>query len=269
MDLGVNMWNYFFQNETKHKKQFVFFNILFILCDSVSVFIPILLGYLVDRGLQNQDFHFLILFGIAILVFILLKTLGAVYCVIKEDKITLEIEKKKKVNLFAKVEQFDRFFFNQNSVGELMTLINSDIGNLTRWLRYNIKTIAFLVLSFIVAFVYYFLVSWQMTLILLCFIIISSFISYQWMKKNKKYYEKIRSKNAFYHHRLQDYIDGIQTLRSLNTMDFEENLIKEQNREIVRLDLSLQKRRIWFHQVMFLASNFLTILFLFGASYFF
>lgn len=255
------MYRLFFKNETTLKKKYWLFLVSLIFFDGIAAITPILLGYLIDHGLKENSFTFLIFFGIIILLFVLIRLLGSYFNVIHLDLTANLICNHRKSELYQKIHEFDPHFFHDYHVGELLNTLNTDWDHIRVWFAYCIKTITFQSIHFFIAFCYFSYCSFSMTLCFVLLSIIPAILIYRFFKRIYPFYHQLREENADFTRHIQDFIDGNRVLKSFHTEQYESKLLQEENERIKSIEYELSEKRNAFFTIIRFFSYFLSIVF--------
>lgn len=256
------MYQLFFHGETKLKKRYWFFLVFLILCDGLSALTPVLLGYLVEYGLNRGALSFLIGFGVLVIAFVVLRTLGSYLNMIQLDYSSFQIYQHRKKELYQKVHTFDFSFFREFHVGELLNVIDNDVDNIRSWFAYHIKTQVFSWIHFLIALVFFVRTSLAMTLFLVGFILLQTIYIFHTYKRFRPYYLKMREENANFSRQIQDFIDGSRVLKSFQATKEESSFLQRENARIKNIDVELSNKRNTFYHINYFLSYFLSIVFL-------
>lgn len=263
------MFQFFFQQEKKNKRDYFFYEFLLILFDGSDGFTPILLGLLIDQGLKAQNMNYLITFGLFIILFVVVRIFGSYWCYIHMDLSLKRVEKNRKIDLYQKVHSYDRHFFKKYHVGQLMNLINTDVEHITVWFTHDIKTIFYSLIHALIGIVFFFAISPFLTFGLFVFIGIIFYYVMTFSRKTKHYYEELREKNDDISHQVQDFIDGNRILRSFCHLGYEIDSIMKKYKMKLEYEKELDYKRNIFGTVLGFHSNILTVFFLIAVSYLF
>lgn len=208
----------------KYKKDYILSNIFLIFFDSIGVIIPIVIGYIVDRIIENHNYDYFLWIIIGIIIFIIFKYAGAYFTVIKLDVTCHKIISELKQKCYANINRLDYYYFEHETKGELMTNFTSDMNHIRRHISYNIKTIGAILLTFICSLCYLLSINIPFTLILLTPGIVIGFLSYFFLKKMKPNYEEARNLTS----NANDFIsDNIEANKVVKTFALEKNEIKK------------------------------------------
>ena len=127
------------------------------------------------------------------IVFVVLKTLGSYYSVIRLNLVTEKIVSELKSKCYQNINNLDYYFYEHETRGELMTNFTSDMQTIRKQFDFNIKTLGAIVLTFICSLGYLFTINMPFTLILLTPGVLVGVISYRFIRKVKPEYEKLRN----------------------------------------------------------------------------
>jgi len=184
-------------NENKEWKNcWHLFNSSLVIFDSLSVIPPILIGYMVDEGLQKGNLNLVISLGIFLMCFVILRQLGSYFSAIALDKTCFHMASNIKQKCYKKLNKLDGDFYSTKEQGELMTIATSDIGEIRRHAAWTIKTVLHTLTRFTISFSFCFYLEPTFTLLLLLptpFILIFSLLFKQ---KTKPLYRQRRKKLA-------------------------------------------------------------------------
>lgn len=208
----------------KYKIPYIIANILLIFFDSIGIIIPIIIGFLVDSILIEGNTTKFLSLTIFIIIFTIVKYLGAYLSVIKLDQICYKIVGSLKVKCYTKLHELDLNYFEETKKGEILTLLTNDLNNIRQQLSYTIKTVGCLMLTFIWAFCYLMKINIGFTLILLTPTIIIGYASYKFLRNVIPKYDLAWEKMMI----CNDYInDNIAGNKVIKTFAKEKNEIKE------------------------------------------
>lgn len=118
----------------KAEKQQIIIGLLCILINSaLNLTAPVMVGYTIDKYIQNKDFHGVLTFS-AILLGIYFITLGTSYL---QTTVMGGVGQRTIFNLrnsiFLKLQELPIDFFNQNKAGDLISRINNDTSKLNQF----------------------------------------------------------------------------------------------------------------------------------------
>ena len=255
-------------NMSKNNKiSYIIANILLIFFDSISFVFPIMIGYTIDSVLIHHNYNELLYLTIFMILFAIFKYAGAYFSVIKLDYICLNIVGDLKRKCYQKLNELDYYYFEHNSKGELMTSFTSDLNNIQRQLAYNIKTIGFIVITFIWSFCYLLTKNVLFTLILLTPAIIIGIISYHFLRKIVPKYEIVRDKTSLCNDYISDNIEGNRVVKTFAIEKEEIKKMKNLTNNYINQDIENCLLEDSFFAKIDFFSNFMYVLFLIVGGY--
>ena len=94
-----------FLNENKDWRScFHLFNASLVIFDSLTVIPPILVGYMIDEGLQKGNFNLVIRLGVFLICFVILRQLGSYFSVISLSKTCHQMASNIKQKCYKKLD---------------------------------------------------------------------------------------------------------------------------------------------------------------------
>lgn len=253
----------------ENRVSFLIANILLIFFDSITLIFPIIIGYIIDNILINHNMNQILYLTIFMIAFAIFKYAGAYFSVIKLEHICLKIIANVKRKCYQKLNELDYYYFEHNSRGELMTAFTSDLNNIRRQLSYNIKTIGFIVVTFIWSFCYLLTKNALFTLILLTPAIIIGVISYHFLRKIVPKYELVRDKTALCNDYISDNIEGNRVVKTFAIEHEEIKNMKKLANNYINQDIENCLLEDSFFAKIDFFSNFMYVLFLLIGGYLF
>lgn len=259
---------WFLNSDKSLKTCWYLFNSSLIIFDTLSVLPPILLGYIVDEGIQKQNFKLTIYLGIFLIVFAIIRGIGSYLSVVYLDNTCHKMASNTKRNCYKKLNELDGEFYKNNTQGELITIINSDIIELRRHYSWTIKTMAHTILRFLVSFTFCLYLHPTFTLLLLIPTPLILLFSILFRKKTRPLYKSRRKKIADLNNYIQDNIEGNKVVKAFAC---EENEIKEmnvKNNTYKMANIEINDNRTFYFSFVNLFTNCMTVIFILAGGYF-
>lgn len=256
-------------NQNKNLKScWILFNASLIIFDSLSIIPSILIGYMIDDGLKNQNFTFVIGLGIFLILFVIIRTLGSYTAVIKLDNTCFKMASNIKRKCYQKLNQLDNSFYQTKQQGELMTIIGSDIDEIRRHGRWTFKTVMHILLRFIGSFAFCLYLHPLLTLFLLIptpFILISVTL---FKKKTKPLYRERRKQLADLNNYIQDNIEGNKVVKAFASEEKEIKEMNVKNRSYMKQNIHINDTRTFYFSFVEFFTKSMTIIFIVAGGYF-
>ncbi len=253
----------------KYRVPYILSNLFLIFFDSIGFVMPILVGYLVDSVTIRHNYDSILFISIFMIVFVVLKTLGSYYSVIRLNLVTEKIVSELKSKCYQNINNLDYYFYEHETRGELMTNFTSDMQTIRKQFDFNIKTLGAIVLTFICSLGYLFTINMPFTLILLTPGVLVGVISYRFIRKVKPEYEKLRNIMSC----SNDFVsDNIEANRVVKTFAIEADEIKRMrklNKRYIDKDVSIAYIEDKFYAKVDFLSYFMSVIFLIVGGYLF
>lgn len=258
-----------FLNENKEWKScWHLFNTSLVIFDSLSVILPILIGYMIDEGLQKENLNLVIGLGIFLICFVILRELGSYLSAIMLDKVCFKMSSNIKQKCYKKLNQLDGEFYSAKEQGELMTIVTSDSKEIRRHASWTIKTVLHTLFRFAISFSFCFYLEPTFTLLLLVptpFILIFSLLFKQ---KTRPLYRKRREKLASLNNYIQDNIEGNKVVKAFAHEEQEIEEMNQKNKTYKDANIEINDIRTFYFSFVNFFTNSMTVIFLLVGGYF-
>lgn len=244
-------------------------NMMIILGSGISKVIPIaLLGKIIDIGIYENNFSAIpSIFIISISIFIVGRLL-AYFGVLLIDHIRFHIANKLKNSCYQKLNSLEEDFYQKNSLGELNTLLTTDIHTIHHNMCYVIKQSMSLLITSILSIIYCLYINPILTLIILIPAPIIAILSHKHIKQSKELYAAQRESLSKLNSYIQENIEGNRLVKSLGTEELEIKEFKEKNRILKNKNKDIQNVNINYNsKVSFLSYCMQLLLVLFGGIF--
>jgi len=263
---GKMKW--FLNNNKDLKTCWYLFNSSLIIFDTLSVLPPILLGYIVDEGIQKQNFNLTIYLGVFLIVFAIIRGIGSYLSVVSLDNVCHKLTSLTKQKCYKKLNELDGDFYKNNTQGELITIINSDIAELRRHYSWTIKTVAHTILRFLISFTFCLYLHPTFTLLLLIPTPLILLFSILFKKKTKPLYKSRRKKVADLNNYIQDNIEGNKVVKAFACEEHEILKMNEKNKIYKMANIEINDSRTFYFSFVNLFTNCMTVIFILVGGYF-
>ncbi len=190
--------------------------ILIIFSSFISVYIPSILGNILDK-IPNIDnytnlfkYYFLfLLLGVLIVLFNYLssKTFNRINIKLNEDINKIIFQKLKSLNIL---------YWEKQSVGEVFTIINNDVVSVLDYYTKSFPQLIGLFLSILLIFIYIIKTNIYISIILFSVNIILAYIQYNYNKSIKIKMKEFRDVNGLFNSKLNDILNNLEFLQIKN-----------------------------------------------------
>jgi ATP-binding cassette subfamily B protein len=193
------------------------------LVNSLSGTIP---GWFKPLGVVNAKEAVLFIIALTVVIF-LLESLFEWFYNGSFKRIAQKVQHDVRLDLYAKVQKLPQTYFENNRLGNMLSILNEDVNQLERFLNTNFNEILQMLVLFIFAFFALTSISFDLALIGMApipFIIIVS-VLYQKMIAPK--YQKMRQTAGWLNSRLENNLSGIREVKMFNAEKYEQERVTE------------------------------------------
>jgi len=250
---------------TKHKVRYYFYIILMTIGDLSSIIPPILFGTMIDEFILNGSNANIEIIALKIFLTILCGATSSFCGVILVRRFRTYMNTVIRGACYEHLNELDRKFHYGNNIGEITTMITTDLNSVGQFVATTINNIAFVIISFSVVFIYCLFINVSLTILILIPGPFIGYLSVKHMKKIPKFYDERREQRK----RLNDYVseilEGIKVTRVLATENKEKTSLRKLNSDLTKkaLDLEIIKQK-YNLKVNILSESMNLILILFG-----
>lgn len=256
-------------NENKEWKScWYLFNTSLIIFDSLSIISPILLGYMVDEGLQKENFHLVLELGLFLIIFTTLTQLGSYFSLISLKNTGFRMASNIKRKYYKKLDELDSTFYLEKQQGELMTIGTSDITEIINHSCWTIKTMMYTILRFLGTFAFCLYLHPTFTLLLLIPTPFILFFSIAFGKSTKSLYNNRRQKLADLNNYIQDNIEGNKIVKAFAKEKNEIEEMNQKNSSYKKINIEINDKRTFYFSFVNFFTNSMTIIFVLAGGYF-
>ena len=126
--------------DKNNKLKYIFYNFLIVFGDVLMIFLAILMGKIVDKGLLGGNRDIIIPLAIITIIIVIFGTISAYIGVLLLDTWGFRLAKKLRIAMYKKLNILDSEFFNKNPLGEITTIF-SDTYKIRHNMCFTIKTV--------------------------------------------------------------------------------------------------------------------------------
>lgn len=214
-----------------YKKTFYFVGFAAIVLSGLGVLRPYLLRLTIDKGITNSDAENLV-FYVSLMLAVLISEVIFQFCFIfYANWLGQEVITDIRIKLYKHMMNFKKQYFDNSSVGRLVTRAVSDIETIASIFSQGLFMIISDLLKMLVVLIFMFSQSWQLTLLVL---IVLPFIIYAtrvFQKKMKVAFEEVRTQVSNLNSYVQEHISGMKIVQIFNREEEEYERFKEINKK--------------------------------------
>lgn len=244
-------------------------NIMIILGSAISKVLPvILIGDMIEKGLYQNDFSKIpILFIISITMFLAGRIIT--YCgIILVDTVRFNLASKLKKACYKKLNELDESFYKEKSIGELSTILTTDVHTIHHNVCFVVKQSMSMLASSILAISYCLYINPILTIIILIPTPFIAIISNRYIKNSNELYQTERESLSDLNSYIQENIEGNRLVKTFGMEENEIREFREKNKCLKNRNIKIQKLNINYNtKVTFFTYMMELLLVLFGGIF--
>jgi len=216
---------------TPYNKTFYFVIFSAIMLSGLAVLRPYLLRLTIDKGITESDSESLIFYVSSMLVVLIFEVLFQFSFIFYANWLGQEVIRDIRVKLFKHMMNFKKQYFDNSSVGRLVTRAVSDIETIASIFSQGLFMIISDLLKMIVVLGFMFWQSWQLTLLVLTVLPFILYATRVFQKKMKIAFEEVRTQVSNLNSFVQEHLTGMKIVQIFNREQEEYKRFKDINRK--------------------------------------
>ncbi|MGL5123805.1 MAG: ABC transporter ATP-binding protein [Fusobacteriaceae bacterium] len=194
-----------------------------------DLLLPFLMAKIVDKGMFNKDFNYILKMGSLMIGVTIIGYLSAILCNFFSVKGVEEIGGELRKKLFSKTQFLTFTQINKYTETSLMIRITKDIEQVTRITLLGIKMGLKGIMTGIGAIVMSYIINPKMSSIIFIIVPVSIFYIWYYMKKSMPIYVKVQKSLDLLTIILRENINGVRVIKSFSKNKYEEEKFNEKN----------------------------------------
>ena len=216
---------------TPYKKTFYFVVFAAIMLSGLAVLRPYLLRLTIDKGITQSDSESLIYYVSSMLVVLIFEVLFQFSFIFYANWLGQEVIRDIRVKLFKHMMNFKKQYFDNSSVGRLVTRAVSDIETIASIFSQGLFMIISDLLKMVVVLGFMFWQSWQLTLLVVTVLPFILYATRVFQKKMKIAFEEVRTQVSNLNSFVQEHLTGMKIVQIFNREQEEYKRFKDINRK--------------------------------------
>jgi len=216
---------------TPYNKTFYFVIFSAIMLSGLAVLRPYLLRLTIDKGITESDSESLIFYVSSMLVVLIFEVLFQFSFIFYANWLGQEVIRDIRVKLFKHMMNFKKQYFDNSSVGRLVTRAVSDIETIASIFSQGLFMIISDLLKMIVVLGFMFWQSWQLTLLVLTVLPFILYATRVFQKKMKIAFEEVRTQVSNLNSFVQEHLTGMKIVQIFNREQEQYKRFKDINRK--------------------------------------
>ena len=230
-----------------YRMQFVISAIAVVLLALFAAVRPVLLQQIIDDYITNKNSEQLLVFVILMLVVLLFEVVFQFLFIYFANWLGQNIVKDMRIQLFRHLSYFKMQYFNNSSVGKLVTRVVSDIETIASIFGQGLFMIISDLLKMIVIAAVMLWMNWQLALIVFAILPILIFATKVFQKAMKSAFQEVRTEVANLNSFVQERITGMKIIQLFTREDIEFNKFRSINEKHKKAWV----RTVWYNSIFF------------------
>jgi len=148
-----------------------------------------------------------------------------------------------RTGLYGHMQELSYSFYDTHHIGEIMSRMTGDIEGVRTLIVNGVLGIIENAMMFILSLIGMGLMSWRLTLLMLCFCPLVAFVAWRLHHKIRPAHVAVREQNAVLNTRTQENIAGVRLVKAFAREDYEKQRFETENQKV--LNFHLRATRIW------------------------
>ena len=214
-----------------YKKTFYFVGFAAIMLSGLGVLRPYLLRLTIDEGITPSDAESLVTYVTAMLITLISEVIFQFSFIFYANWLGQEVIRDIRVKLYKHMMNFKKQYFDNSSVGRLVTRAVSDIETIASIFSRGLFMIISDLLKMIVVLGFMFFQSWRLTLLVLTVLPFIIYATRIFQKKMKIAFEEVRTQVSNLNSYVQEHLTGMKIVQIFNREEEEYNRFKDINKK--------------------------------------
>ncbi|WP_394421946.1 ABC transporter ATP-binding protein [Tenacibaculum mesophilum] len=231
----------------KYRIRFIIAALSTILLAGFAVLTPVILMAAIDDFITNKDFSRLLYFTIAMIVVLLIQVFFQFSFIYYANWVGQHIIRDIRAITFRKILQFKMGYFDNSSVGKLVTRVVSDIETIANFFTQGVFMIVSDVLKMIVVIVVMLYTNWKLAIIALATLPVLIYATKLFQIAIKSTFQDVRNQVANLNSFVQERVTGMKIVQLFNREKIEyKNFI-----DINSKHKKAHVKTVWYYSIFF------------------
>ncbi|MFD2585950.1 ABC transporter ATP-binding protein [Croceitalea marina] len=232
-----------------------FYGVAFIaiLLSAFSVFTPLIIGDVVDNAITNRDSERLLFLVMAMLGVLIGEVTCQLLFTYYANLLGESVIKDIRIRLFEKIMGFKMTYFDNSSIGILVTRAVADMQRIGEIFSQGFFVIVADLLKMLVVAIIMLVMNWKLALIVFAILPLILYATRLFQKAMKSAFIEVRAQVSNLNSFVQERIAGMKIVQLFNREEIE----KEKFREINEKHQNAWLRTVWYNSIFFAVAELL------------
>ncbi len=231
----------------KYRTRFILATISTILLAGFSVLIPVILMTAIEDFTTTKDATRLLYFTIAMLVALLIQVLFQFTFIYYANWVGQHIIRDIRAKTFRKIVEFKMGYFDNSSVGKLVTRVVSDIETIANFFTQGVFMIVSDILKMIVVIFVMLYTNWKLALIALAMLPVLIYATKLFQIAIKSTFQDVRNQVANLNGFVQERVTGMKIVQLFNREKIEYQNFVDINDKHAKAHI----KTVWYYSIFF------------------
>lgn len=217
--------------------------VLLTLVTALRMVVPYITEALVNRVLPQRDMGLLLQLCAALIFMTAIRSLMMYKRGMLIEDVSQSVVYDLRTGLYEHMQEFSYGFYDTNHIGEIMSRMTGDIEGVRVFIVTAVVGVVENLLMFIMSLIGMSLMSWQLTLFMVCFCPVVAYVAWRLQRRIRPAHMAVREQNAVLNTRTQENIAGVRVVKAFAREEHEKQAFSEDNQKV--LHNNLQVTWIW------------------------
>jgi ATP-binding cassette subfamily B protein len=217
--------------------------VLLTLLTALRMVVPYITEALVNRVLPQRDMGLLLQLCTALIFMTAIRSLMMYKRGMLIEDISQSVVYDLRTGLYEHMQEFSYGFYDTHHIGEIMSRMTGDIEGVRVFIVTAVVGVVENLLMFLLAMIGMSLMSWKLTLFMVCFCPVVAYVAWRLQRKIRPAHMAVREQNAVLNTRTQENIAGVRVVKAFAREGHEKQAFSVDNQKV--LQNNLQVTRIW------------------------
>ena len=226
-----------------YRRKLILCIVLLTLLTALRMVVPYITEALVNRVLPQRDMGLLLQLCAALIFMTVIRSLMMYKRGMLIEDISQSVVYDLRTGLYEHMQEFSYGFYDTHHIGEIMSRMTGDIEGVRVFIVTAVVGVVENLLMFVLSLIGMSLMSWQLTLCMVCFCPLVAFVAWRLQRKIRPAHMAVREQNAVLNTRTQENIAGVRVVKAFAREEHEKQAFSMDNQKV--LQNNLQVTWIW------------------------
>ncbi len=226
-----------------YRRKLVLCIVLLTLVTALRMVVPYITEALVNRVLPQRDMGLLLQLCAALIFMTAIRSLMMYKRGMLIEDVSQSVVYDLRTGLYEHMQEFSYGFYDTHHIGEIMSRMTGDIEGVRVFIVTAVVGVVENLLMFIMSLIGMSLMSWQLTLFMVCFCPVVAYVAWRLQRRIRPAHMAVREQNAVLNTRTQENISGVRVVKAFAREEHEKQAFSMDNQKV--LHNNLQVTWIW------------------------